>query len=238
MEAGADEAGRGCLAGPVCAAAVILPRGFSDRWLCDSKALSASRRERMRERIEREAIAWRVAMVPPAVIDAINILRASVLAMQMAVDALPVRPTLLLVDGNCFNTDGGLPYRTIVHGDALYASIAAASILAKTHRDELMETLDREYPGYGWAQNKGYPTENHRCALRRLGITPWHRTDRDSVHSSRGAYPLLGNSASDLRLRLIRYAEQIAAMLLGSGLKLGCSPTVPPRCRFIISLNS
>ena len=175
MEAGADEAGRGCLAGPVCAAAVILPRGFSDRWLCDSKALSASRRERMRERIEREAIAWRVAMVPPAVIDAINILRASVLAMQMAVDALPVRPALLLVDGNCFNTDGGLPYRTIVHGDALYASIAAASILAKTHRDELMETLDREYPGYGWAQNKGYPTENHRCALRRLGITPWHR---------------------------------------------------------------
>lgn len=175
IEAGVDEAGRGCLAGPVCAAAVILPRDFSDPWLCDSKLLTAKRREAMRGRIEREAIAWHVTMVPPRVIDAINILQASVLAMQLALDALPASPDLLLVDGNYFHTDSGIRYETIVHGDALYACIAAASILAKTHRDEFMLQLDREYPGYDWGCNKGYPTAKHRKAVHQLGLTPWHR---------------------------------------------------------------
>lgn len=175
IEAGVDEAGRGCLAGPVCAAAVVLPREFGDSYLRDSKQLSASQRDKMRIRIEREAIAWRVAMVPPRVIDAINILQASVLAMQMALDALPVRPDLVLVDGNYFRTDSALMYETIIHGDSLYASIAAASILAKTHRDEFMLRLSEGYPGYGWATNKGYPTAAHRGAVLQLGLSPWHR---------------------------------------------------------------
>lgn len=175
LEAGVDEAGRGCLAGPVCAAAVVLPREFSDPYLRDSKQLSAAQRERMRQRIEREALAWRVEMVPPKVIDAINILQASVLAMQMALDALPVRPDLVLIDGNYFHTDSGLTYETIIHGDALYSSIAAASILAKTHRDELMVRLAASYPDYGWETNKGYPTAFHRAAVRELGLSPWHR---------------------------------------------------------------
>lgn len=175
VEVGVDEAGRGCLAGPVCAAAVVLPRGFRDPYLRDSKQLSAAQRDRMRSRIEREAIAWRVAMVPPRAIDAINILQASVLAMQMALDALPICPDLVLIDGNYFHTDAALRYETVVHGDALYASIAAASILAKTHRDELMGQLAARYSGYGWATNKGYPTAEHRAAVQRLGLTPWHR---------------------------------------------------------------
>lgn len=175
IEAGVDEAGRGCLAGPVCAAAVVLPRGFNDPCLRDSKQLTAAQRVKMRKRLEREAIAWRVAMVPPRVVDAINILQASVLAMQMALDGLPVRPDLALIDGNYFRTDSGLPYAKIIHGDSLYASIAAASILAKTHRDELMLRLAESFPGYGWETNKGYPTAAHRAAVRELGLSPWHR---------------------------------------------------------------
>lgn len=185
IEAGVDEAGRGCLAGPVCAAAVVLPRGFSDSWLRDSKLLTPSRRERMRVRIEREALAWRVAMVAPRVIDAVNILQASVLAMQLALDALPIIPDLVLVDGNYFHTDSALRYETIIHGDALYASVAAASILAKTHRDELMQRLDSEFPEYGWASNKGYPTAAHRRALKQWGPTPWHRYSFVGKRSSR-----------------------------------------------------
>ena len=175
IEAGCDEAGRGCLAGPVCAAAVILPPDFDARGLDDSKRLSEKRREELRRRIEAEAAAWCVAMVGPHEIDTINILEASISAMHRALDGLGMRPDHILVDGNRFHPYGDIPHTTIVKGDGKIASIAAASILAKTHRDELMRRLDAEYPAYQWGVNKGYPTKAHREAIERWGVTPYHR---------------------------------------------------------------
>ena len=175
VEAGCDEAGRGCLAGPVTAAAVILPVEFSSELINDSKQLTERQREALRPVIEREALAWAVAHVSPAEIDRINILRASILAMHRAIDQLQVRPEALLIDGNRFTPYPGIPHTTIVKGDGKMLSIAAASILAKTHRDEVMRQLAQEFPGYGWEGNKGYPTRDHRDAIRRLGITPHHR---------------------------------------------------------------
>lgn len=175
VEAGCDEAGRGCLAGPVFAAAVCLPVGFSHPLVRDSKQLTPAARAQARALIERCTIAWRVCRVDPRVIDAINILQASVLAMQMAVDSLPIRPDLVLVDGNYFRPFGGYTYRCEVKGDGRFLSVAAASILAKTHRDAFMEQLAAEYPEYGWRQNKGYPTAAHRRAIAERGLTPWHR---------------------------------------------------------------
>ena len=175
IEAGCDEAGRGCLAGPVTAAAVILPPDFHNDLINDSKQLTERRREQLRPVIEREALAWAVAMVSPQEIDRINILRASILAMHRALDQLAVRPEGILVDGNRFFPYHDIPHTTIVKGDGKMLSIAAASILAKTHRDELMRQLDAEYPQYGWARNKGYPTPDHREAIARHGITPHHR---------------------------------------------------------------
>ncbi|MDE6006179.1 MAG: ribonuclease HII [Muribaculaceae bacterium] len=181
IEAGCDEAGRGCLCGPVSCAAVILPEGFDLPELNDSKQLSAVTRERLREEIERIAEAWAVVMVEPEEIDRINILNASIAGMQRALDALTVRPEHILVDGNRFRPyldpvrQMDIPYHTVVKGDATYRSIAAASILAKTHRDELMRGLAERYPGYGWESNMGYPTVAHYAALTRLGPTPHHR---------------------------------------------------------------
>ena len=175
VEAGCDEAGRGCLAGPVTAAAVILPAAFASELINDSKQLTERQREALRPVIEREALAWAVAHVSPAEIDRINILRASILAMHRAIDQLEVRPEALLIDGNRFIPYPGIPHTTIVKGDGKILSIAAASILAKTHRDEVMRQLAQEYPGYGWEGNKGYPTREHRDAIRRLGTTPHHR---------------------------------------------------------------
>ncbi|PID90045.1 MAG: ribonuclease HII [Bacteroidetes bacterium] len=175
VEAGCDEAGRGCLAGPVCAAAVVLPPSFRHELVRDSKTLSEGQRVRARAIIEAEALAYRVVMVGPREIDALNILWASVRAMQLAVDGLPIRPDVLLVDGNRFEAMGSLPYECCVGGDGRYLSIAAASILAKTYRDEHMQALHAEYPEYGWDRNKGYPTKSHREAIARLGATPWHR---------------------------------------------------------------
>jgi ribonuclease HII len=175
VEAGCDEAGRGCLAGPVTAAAVILPPDFANELINDSKQLTERQREALRPVIEREAVAWAVAHVSPAEIDRINILRASILAMHRAIDQLQVRPEALLIDGNRFIPYPGIPHTTIVKGDGKMLSIAAASILAKTHRDEVMRQLAQEFPGYGWEGNKGYPTRDHRDAIRRLGITPHHR---------------------------------------------------------------
>ena len=175
IEAGCDEAGRGCLAGPVTAAAVILPADFANELINDSKQLSERQREQLRPVIECEAVAWAVAHVSPAEIDRINILNASIMAMHRAIDQLAVRPEALLIDGNRFRPYPGIPHTTIIKGDGKMLSIAAASILAKTHRDELMRQLAQEFPGYGWEGNKGYPTREHRDAIRRLGITPHHR---------------------------------------------------------------
>lgn len=174
-EAGCDEAGRGCLAGPVCAAAVILPEGFSHPWLNDSKKLTQRRREELRPIIEAEAVAWAVAMVDHEEIDRINILNASILAMHRALDALTVRPQAVIVDGNRFKPYGDIPWQTFVKGDGRFGNIAAASILAKTHRDELMMRLHEQYPVYGWDVNKGYPTAAHRAAIVAHGPSPCHR---------------------------------------------------------------
>lgn len=174
-EAGCDEAGRGCLAGPVVAAAVILPDGYSHPWLRDSKKLSEKRRAEMREIIMRDAVAWAVAECSPAEIDEMNILNASIEAMHRAVRALNVKPGALVVDGNRFKPCDDIPHTTVVKGDATYANIAAASILAKTTRDMLMEQLDSEFPQYNWAKNKAYPTADHREAIARFGQTIWHR---------------------------------------------------------------
>lgn len=173
-EAGCDEAGRGCLAGPVFAAAVILPEGFSDPGLNDSKKLTARRREQLRTVIERDTV-WCVASVSPAEIDRINILNASILAMHRALDGLSVRPAHILIDGNRFRPYHGVPHDTVVKGDATYMSIAAASILAKTHRDEYMRRAAAQHPGYGWERNAGYPTAAHRRAIVELGTTELHR---------------------------------------------------------------
>lgn len=175
VEAGCDEAGRGCLAGPVACAAVILPPGFEAEGLDDSKKLTDRSRRRLRVVIEREALAWSVVMVGPDEIDRINILRASITGMRRALDRLEIRPGHVLVDGNRFEPWGDVPYTTVVGGDGRYMSIAAASVLAKTHRDELMERLDAEYPVYGWGSNKGYPTRDHREAIACHGVTPHHR---------------------------------------------------------------
>lgn len=175
VEAGCDEAGRGCLAGPVVAAAVILDLARPIAGLNDSKQLSAARRAALRQVIEREAVAWCVAAVDENEIDAINILNASIAAMHRAVDGLSVPPDHLLIDGNRFKPYPGVPHTTIIKGDGKYASIAAASILAKTHRDEMMERLAGQFPQYGWAVNKGYPTKAHRQAIAQYGPTPHHR---------------------------------------------------------------
>ena len=175
IEAGCDEAGRGCLSGPVYAAAVILPKDFSNELLNDSKKLTEAQRYSLREVIEREAVAWAVGIVTAAEIDKINILRASILAMHRAVDGLKVRPQHLLIDGNKFSPYPGITHNTVVKGDATYMSIAAASILAKTYRDDYMLALAREYPMYDWQGNKGYPTAKHRAAIREFGVSPHHR---------------------------------------------------------------
>ena len=175
IECGCDEAGRGCLAGPVVAAAVILPEDFAHPLLNDSKQLTERQRELLRPIIEQEALAWGVGSVSPEEIDQINILRASFLAMHRAIDDLILRPQLLLIDGNRFTPYPDIPHECIVGGDGKYMSIAAASILAKTHRDALMLSLATEYPGYGLEGHKGYPTPAHKAAIRRLGLTPIHR---------------------------------------------------------------
>ena len=175
IEAGCDEAGRGCLAGAVYAAAVILPEDFQNELLNDSKQLTERQRYLLREVIEREALAWAVGVVTPEEIDKINILNASFLAMHRAIDQLQLRPEHLLIDGNRFKKYGNLPHTTVVKGDGKYLSIAAASILAKTYRDDYMNNLHREYPSYDWDKNKGYPTPKHRAAIREHGTTPYHR---------------------------------------------------------------
>ena len=181
IEAGCDEAGRGCLAGSVYAAAVILPPDYQNELLNDSKQLTEKRRYQLREIIQRDAVAWAVGIVTPEEIDKINILNASILAMHRALDQLKVRPEAIIVDGNRFKpykdpADGkALPSTTIVKGDGKYLSIAAASILAKTYRDDYMNQLAEEYPQYDWLSNKGYPTKKHRDAIRQYGITPYHR---------------------------------------------------------------
>ena len=175
IEAGCDEAGRGCLAGSVYAAAVILPPDYQNELLNDSKQLTEKRRYALREIIERDAVAWAVGIVTPEEIDKINILNASILAMHRALDQLKVRPEAIIVDGNRFKPYQKLPYTTIVKGDGKYLSIAAASILAKTYRDDYMNGLAKEYPQYDWLSNKGYPTKKHREAIKQYGITPYHR---------------------------------------------------------------
>lgn len=175
IEAGCDEAGRGCLAGPVTAAAVILPPDFHNDLINDSKQLTEKQREALRPIIEREALAWAVAHVSPQEIDRINILRASITAMHRAIDQLKTRPEALLIDGNRFYKYQDIPHTTIVKGDGKMLSIAAASILAKTHRDEVMRNLAEEFPQYGWSKNKGYPTKEHRAAIAAHGATPHHR---------------------------------------------------------------
>lgn len=175
VEAGCDEAGRGCLCGPVSCAAVILPPDFHNEMLNDSKKLSAKVREKLRVVIEREALAWCVVMVEPEEIDRINILQASIIGMHRALDGLGIKPDHILIDGNKFTPYREIPFTTIVKGDATYMSIAAASILAKTHRDELMTQLAEQYPGYGIESHMGYPTPAHKGALRRLGVSPIHR---------------------------------------------------------------
>ena len=176
IEAGCDEAGRGCLAGPVFAAAVILPDNFSNQLLNDSKQLTEKQRESLRPIIEQEAVAWAVAQVDNHEIDRINILNASILAMHKALDALVIRPEHIIVDGNRFKQYDTIPHLCIIKGDGRYMSIAAASILAKTHRDEYMQKIHQEYPNYNWQKNKGYPTADHRNAIAQFGITNYHRS--------------------------------------------------------------
>ena len=176
LEAGCDEAGRGCLCGSVFAAAVILPPDFQNELLNDSKQLTEQQRYALRPIIEQSAVAWAVAEVTAEEIDHINILNASILAMHRALEQLTTVPQHILVDGNRFKPYQFIPYRTVVHGDATYMSIAAASVLAKTYRDDYMMMLHQEYPQYGWNQNKGYPTAQHRRAILQYGLSPYHRT--------------------------------------------------------------
>lgn len=175
IEAGCDEAGRGCLAGAVYAAAVILPKDYENEMLNDSKKLSEKKRYLLREQIERDALAWAVGVVSPQEIDEINILNASFLAMHRALDQLKLRPEALLIDGNRFKPYHDTPHTTVVKGDGKYMSIAAASILAKTYRDDYMMRLHEEYPQYHWDSNKGYPSKAHRLAIREYGVSPYHR---------------------------------------------------------------
>ncbi|MCQ2350460.1 MAG: ribonuclease HII [Paludibacteraceae bacterium] len=175
IECGCDEAGRGCLAGSVYAAAVILPPDFKNELLNDSKQLTEKQRYELRPIIEKEAVSWAIGVVTAEEIDKINILKASVLAMHRAIANLSVKPQYLIIDGNRFYNSTGIPYNTIVKGDGKYMSIAAASVLAKTYRDDYMNALASEYPQYGWDINKGYPTKSHREAIRRYGVSPYHR---------------------------------------------------------------
>jgi len=175
IEAGCDEVGRGCLAGPVVAAAVILPKNYSHEILNDSKQLNKEERLMLTQEIQRDAISWGIAEVSNEEIDKINILNASFKAMHLALDKLTTKPNLLLIDGNRFQPYGDVKFECVIKGDATYLSIAAASVLAKTYRDELMEKLSEEYPGYAWESNVGYPTVEHRDGIRSLGITPYHR---------------------------------------------------------------
>src|SRR5574344_2522808 len=175
VEAGCDEAGRGCLAGSVFAAAVILPKDYSNEELNDSKKLTEKSRYALREIVQRDALAWAVGIVTADEIDKINILNASILAMHRALDQLQLRPEYIIVDGNKFKKYRDLPHTTIVKGDGKYLSIAAASILAKTYRDDYMNELAEQYPQYDWKSNKGYPTKKHREAIKQFGITPFHR---------------------------------------------------------------
>lgn len=188
IEAGCDEAGRGCLAGSVYAAAVIFPADYQNEELNDSKQLTDKKRHQLREIIERDALAWAVGVVTPEEIDKINILNASFLAMHRALDQLTVRPEAIIVDGNRFKQYGKIPHACIVKGDAKYLSIAAASILAKTYRDDYMDGLAEEFPQYDWKSNKGYPTKKHRDAIRQYGVTPYHRM----------SYNLLGDGQLDI----------------------------------------
>lgn len=175
IEAGADEAGRGCLAGPVYAAAVILPNDYKNELLNDSKVLTASIREKLRFEIEKEALSWSVASVTADEIDEINILQASIKAMHKAIKGLRITPQLLLIDGNRFNPYPSIRHQCIIKGDGLFMSIAAASILAKTYRDEFMQSISISHPDYGWEHNMGYPTPEHRFAIFKYGLTSWHR---------------------------------------------------------------
>lgn len=175
VEAGCDEAGRGCLAGSVFAAAVILPPDYENELLNDSKQLSEKKRYLLRSMIEKDSLAWAVGVVTAAEIDKINILNASILAMHRALDALSVRPEAIIVDGNRFKPYHDVPHTTIVKGDGKYLSIAAASILAKTYRDDYMKAIAEEFPQYDWRSNKGYPTKKHRAAIKEYGISPYHR---------------------------------------------------------------
>ena len=175
VEAGCDEAGRGCLAGSVFAAAVILPPDYENELLNDSKQLSEKKRYLLRSMIEKDALAWAVGVVTAVEIDKINILNASILAMHRALDALSVRPEAIIVDGNRFKPYHDVPHTTIVKGDGKYLSIAAASILAKTYRDDYMKAIAEEFPQYDWQSNKGYPTQKHRAAIKEYGISPYHR---------------------------------------------------------------
>ena len=184
VEAGCDEAGRGCLAGSVYAAAVIMPEDYVNDALNDSKQLTAHRRYELRAEIERDALAWAVGVVTPEEIDQINILNASILAMHRALDQLTLRPEAIIVDGNRFKPYRFIPYTTVVKGDGKYLSIAAASILAKTYRDDYMDRLAEEFPQYGWTENKGYPTRAHREAIAEYGITPYHRKTFRLMHNS------------------------------------------------------
>ena len=188
-EAGCDEAGRGCLAGSVFAAAVILPPDYRNAELNDSKQLTDRRRKLLRQTIQRDALAWAVGIVTPEEIDKINILRASFLAMHRAIDQLKVRPEALIIDGNRFSPYHDLPYTCIVKGDAKYLSIAAASILAKTYRDDYMDRLAEQYPHYDWNNNKGYPTKKHREAIRQYGPTPYHRMSYNLLGDGQLAIP-------------------------------------------------
>ena len=175
IEAGCDEAGRGCLAGPVFAAAVILPPDYSHNLLNDSKKIKESLREKLREDIEKEALAWAVASVDHLTIDKINILNASILAMHLALDKLPDKPEMILVDGNRFKPYNDILHKCVIGGDGKYLSIAAASILAKTYRDDFMRKIDEEFPEYYWRKNKGYATADHVKAMFAYGESPWHR---------------------------------------------------------------
>ena len=175
VEAGCDEAGRGCLAGSVYAAAVVLPPDYKNELLNDSKQLSEKKRYLLRSMIEKDALAWAVGVVTAEEIDKINILNASILAMHRALDALMVRPEAIIIDGNRFKPYQDVPYTTIVKGDGKYLSIAAASILAKTYRDDYMQSIAEEFPQYDWKSNKGYPTKKHRAAIKEFGISPYHR---------------------------------------------------------------
>ncbi|GHT58253.1 ribonuclease HII [Bacteroidia bacterium] len=175
IEAGCDEAGRGCLAGSVFAAAVVLPADFECEMLNDSKQLTEKQRYDLRPLIEKESLTWAVGIVSAEEIDEINILNASFLAMHRAIDGLKIRPEHLIIDGNRFKKYGDIPHQCVVKGDGKYLSIAAASVLAKTYRDDYMQTLHKEFPHYDWAQNKGYPTKKHRIAIKEFGISPYHR---------------------------------------------------------------